>query len=148
MIDLVPRPHMAMQTDESRKVSQYFINLNSNRRHLQGAGCCSSRSQAEPITPHYGSPITLDEARNMVTNLVVGVPIDTRTMDAIDLWDRAIFSHRYLGNDNRRVSNQDAYNHYRHAWIQDYLQNPHRHRHVNEYTRRLEHDLRNGIRNI
>ena len=112
-----------MQSPESRNVSEYFRNLHTSRMQLQGAGCCSSRSQAEPITPHNGSPITRNEARAMrVSDVVVGVPTDTITMHAIDLWDRAIFANRYLGNTNRRLSNQDAYNEYKQRWIQNYLQ--------------------------
>ena len=84
----------------------------------------------------------------MRTNLVVGVPVDTRTVEAIDLWDRAIFSNTYLQNANRKLRYQDTYNQYRREWIQDYLQKLRGRRHVNEYTRRLEHDLRNEVRTI
>ena len=43
MIDLVPRAHLAMQTDESRYVTNYY---NARRRyHIQGGGNLCSTSQ-------------------------------------------------------------------------------------------------------
>jgi hypothetical protein len=134
------RAHLAMQTDESRKVSQYFENLHTSRMQFHGAGCCSSRSQ---VIPHDGSPISRNVARGLaVVPTVTGVPVDATTREAIDLWNEQVYLNTFLRNPRTLYRNQDLYDRYRTQWIDNYRRNPNQPiGNVNAYISPLEREL-------
>ena len=158
MLDPVPRSHLAFQSEESRRVSDFFHN------RLRGSGnamaSLSGRQQQQQQQQQQLSTGTPNTVQNLgSTTRVIGIPMNPRLTQAVREWNRELNNRRDIIRDYTRGTAErvpdhisaryrDAYANNRMNWINEYTNDTNMrpdgvHRHLDQLNTDLE-DLNNS----
>ena len=126
MLDPVPRSHLAFQSEESRRVSDFFHN------RLRGSGnamASLSGRQQQQQQLSTGTPNTVQNLGS--TTRVIGIPMNPRLTQAVREWNSELNNRRDIIRDYTRGTAErvpdhisaryrDAYANNRMNWINEY----------------------------